>query len=121
MDRIKMIKEMNDYGYVFEDVKEDDKFEKIYKCYMSKKCNDEKFLRIKKMFDYCKDDEEFIKVMGNDYDKLCESFKSEKRGIVIKVDYDNMSINKVFELYKLGVKEVCKKGYIVENDIYIKK
>jgi hypothetical protein len=26
----------------------------------------------------------------------------------------------VFEVYKMGVKEVCKKGYIVENDMYKK-
>lgn len=95
---------------------------KKYKCYLSKKCNDEKFERIKKMFEYVKDDEKFIDFMGKEeYKKLNESYgMKEKRGEIVKVDYDGMNINDVFMNYKLGVKEVCKKGYIVENDIYKK-
>ena len=95
---------------------------KKYKCYLSKKCNDEKFERIKKMFEYVKDDEKFIDFMGKEeYKKLNESYgMKEKRGEIVKVDYDGMDINDVFMNYKLGVKEVCKKGYIVENDIYKK-
>lgn len=95
---------------------------KKYKCYLSKKCNDEKFERIKKMFEYVKDDEKFIDFMGKEeYKKLNESYgMKEKRGEIVKVDYDGMNINDVFMNYKLGVKEVCKKGYIVENDLYKK-
>ena len=96
--------------------------EKKYKCFLSKKCNDEKFYRIKKMFDYVKEDKKFIEFIGKDeYNKLVESYgKKENRGEVIKVDYNGMSILEVFNKYKMGVKEVCKKGYVVENDIYIK-
>ena len=95
---------------------------KKYKCYLSKKCNDEKFERIKKMFEYVKDDEKFIDFIGKEeYKKLNESYgMKEKRGEIVKVDYDGMNINDVFMNYKLGVKEVCKKGYIVENDLYKK-
>ena len=96
--------------------------DKKYKCYLSKKCNDEKFMRIKKMFEYVKDDDEFIKFMGKEeYRKLEESYgKKEVRGEVVKVNYDGMDIMEVFKMYKVGVKEVCKKGYIVENDMYKK-
>jgi hypothetical protein len=74
------------------------------------------------MFEYVKDDEEFVKFIGkNDYEKLLESYgKKEKRGEVIKVEFGGMSLLEVFKEYKMGVKEVCKKGYIVENDIYKK-
>lgn len=96
--------------------------DKKYKCFLSKKCNDEKFERVKKMFEYVKNDEKFIKFIGeNEYKKLEDSYgKKEKRGEVIKVNYDGMGIMEVFVNYKMGVKEVCKKGYIVENDIYRK-
>ena len=94
--------------------------DKKYKCYLSKKCNDEKFMRIKKMFEYVKDDDEFIKFIGKEeYKKLEESYgKKEMRGEVVKIDYDGMNINEVFGLYKLGVKEVLKKGYVMEGDVY---
>ena len=96
--------------------------DKRYKCYLSKKCNDEKFMRIKKMFEYVKDDDEFIKFMGKEeYNKLLESYgKKEVRGEVVRVDYDGMNINEVFSMYKLGVKEVLKKGYVMEGDVYKK-
>ena len=120
----KRIKSMIDYGFEVESVLvklSEVELEKKYKCYMSKICNDEKYSRIKKMFDYVKNDEKFVKYMGVDYDKLKESFINESRGEgVKKVDYNNMGIMEVFNLYKLGVKEVCKKGYKVENDVYIK-
>ena len=95
---------------------------KKYKCYLSKKCNDEKFERIKKMFEYVKDDEKFIDFMGKEeYKKLNESYgMKEKRGEIVKVDYDGMNINEVFSMYKLGVKEVLKKGYVMEGDVYVK-
>lgn len=95
---------------------------KKYKCYLSKKCNDEKFERIKKMFEYVKDDEKFIDFMGKEeYKKLNESYgMKEKRGEIVKIDYDGMNINDVFMNYKLGVKEVCKKGYVMEGDVYMK-
>ena len=94
--------------------------DKKYKCYLSKKCNDEKFIRIKKMFAYVKDNDEFIKFIGKEeYKKLEESYgKKEVRGEIVKVDYDGMNINEVFGLYKLGVKEVLKKGYVMEGDVY---
>ena len=121
MDIKKMCKEMEDYGFDYELSSDDDKMMKVYKCYLSKKCNDEKYSRIKKMFDYVKEDKKFIDLMGDDYKKLCDSFVNESRGEgVKKVEYDGMSIMDVFMNYKLGVKEVCKKGYKVENDIYIK-
>ena len=100
----------------------DDDLMKKYKCFLSKKCNDEKFERIKKMFEYVKDDKEFIDFIGRkEYNKLLESYgKKEKRGEVVKIDFNGMSIDEVFKLYRMGVKEVCRKGYIVENDIYKK-
>ena len=96
--------------------------DKKYKCYLSKKCNDEKFIRIKKMFEYVKDSKEFINFMGKEeYNKLLESYgKKGGRGEVVKVDYDGMNINEVFSMYKLGVKEVLKKGYVMEGDVYVK-
>lgn len=98
-----------------------EEIDKKYKCYLSKKCNDEKFKRIKKMFEYVKDDPKFKELMGPDYAKLMESYgKKEKRGEVVKIDFDGMNILEVFKEYKMGVKEVCKKGYTVENDTYKK-
>lgn len=125
MKREKMVLEM--VGSGFENEKflnelNDDDVMKKYKCYLSKKCNDEKFERIKKMFDYVKDDEGFKKFIGeNEYSKLLESYgKKEKRGEIVKIEFDSMSIDEVFKLYRMGVKEVCRKGYIVENDMYKK-
>lgn len=120
----KKIKVMMDEGFVGRDYKGSKvEVEKKYKCYLSKKCNDEKFERIKKMFEYVRNDDEFMKFMGSsEYGKLLESYgKKEKRGEVVKVNYDGMDIMEIFKKYKMGVKEVCKKGYIVENDIYKKK
>lgn len=118
----KMVKEMNDYGFEFVMCDDEDKMMKIYKCYCSKKCNDEKYNRIKKMFDYVKNDKDFVEYMGSDYNKLCGSFVSESRGEgKKKIDFNGMSIMDVFMNYKMGVNEVCKKGYKVnEKDIYIK-
>ena len=119
------IEEMVKGGFVSEnEVKgmNEVELDKKYKCYLSKKCNDEKFIRIKKMFEYVKDDDEFIKFIGKEeYRKLEESYgKKEMRGEVVKVDYDGMNINEVFGMYKLGVKEVLKKGYVMEGDVYVK-
>ena len=119
------IEEMVKGGFVSEnEVKgmNEVELDKKYKCYLSKKCNDEKFFRIKKMFEYVKDDDEFIKFIGKEeYRKLEESYgKKEMRGEVVKVDYDGMNINEVFGMYKLGVKEVLKKGYVMEGDVYVK-
>ena len=119
------IKEMEENGFVV--VGElvgmsEENVEKKYKCFLSKKCNDEKFERIKKMFEYVKDDKDFVEFMGKEeYNKLVESYgKKDSRGEVVKVNYDGMGIMEVFKMYKVGVKEVCKKGYIVENDMYKK-
>ena len=121
----KKIEEMVKSGFESEEVlikMNDEEIEKKYKCFLSKKCNDEKFERIKKMFEYVKENKDFIDFIGNEeYNKLVESYgKKEKRGEIVRMDYDGMSINDVFGMYKLGVKEVCKKGYKVENDVYIK-
>lgn len=96
--------------------------DKKYKCYLSKKCNDEKFMRIKKMFEYVKGNEEFIEFIGKDeYKKLEESYgKKEVRGEVVRIDYDGMNINEVFNIYKLGVREVLRKGYELDGDVYRK-
>ena len=119
------IKEMVENGFEKEDVlikMSDDEIEKKYKCFLSKKCNDEKFMRIKKMFEYVKEDKKFIEFIGKEeYNKLVDSYgKKEVRGEIVKVNYNGMNIDDVFKMYKLGVKEVCKKGYIVEDDIYKK-
>lgn len=121
----KKISEMVKNGFVDESVfvgMNDDEIEKKYKCYLSKKCNDEKFMRIKKMFEYVRDDEKFIEFIGKEeYNKLVESYgKKENRGEIVKVNYDGMGILEVFKVYKMGVKEICRKGYVVENDIYKK-
>jgi len=126
MDKIKMVKEMGDYGFDYDVNVNDDLFMKNYKCYLSKKCNDEKYSRIKKMFDYVKNDEKFVVYMGMDYKKLCESFINDSRGEgVKKIDFDGMDIMNVFSEYKLGVKEVLKKGYDVKmidgKEVYVKK
>ena len=121
----KMVKEMVESGFEnekFLNELNDDDVMKKYKCFLSKKCNDEKFMRIKKMFEYVKDNKDFVEFIGKEeYNKLYESYgKKEMRGEVIKVNYDGMNIMDVFKNYKMGVKEVCKKGYIVEDDIYKK-
>lgn len=121
----KKINEMVENGFEKENVlikMNDDEIEKKYKCYLSKKCNDEKFMRIKKMFEYVKEDKKFIEFIGKEeYNKLVESYgKKENRGEIVKVNYDGMDIMEVFKVYKMGVREVCKKGYIVENDMYKK-
>jgi len=121
----KRIKSMVDYEFESESVLtrlNEVELEKKYKCYMSKVCNDEKYNRIKKMFDYIKDNAEFKKYMGVDYDKLKESFVNASRGEGIKkVDYNGMSCTEVFNMYRLGVKEVCKKGYVLnDKEIYVK-
>jgi hypothetical protein len=120
-----MVKEMVESGFEnekFLNELNDDDVMKKYKCFLSKKCNDEKFMRIKKMFEYVKDNKDFVEFIGKEeYNKLYESYgKKEMRGEVIKVNYDGMNIMDVFKNYKMGVKEVCKKGYIVEDDIYKK-
>ena len=70
----KKIKEMVESGFEkegFLNELNDDDLMKKYKCFLSKKCNDEKFERIKKMFDYVKDDKEFIDLIGKEeYNKL---------------------------------------------------
>lgn len=119
------IEEMVKSGFVNENEvvgMNDIDLDKKYKCFLSKKCNDEKFIRIKKMFEYVKDNDEFIKFIGKEeYNKLKESYgKKEMRGEVVRVDYDGMNINEVFGIYKLGVKEVLKKGYVMEGDVYVK-
>ena len=118
----KKLKEMVEAGFVGKEYKGSaEEVSKKYKCYLSKKCNDEKFERIKKMFEYVKDDPKFKELMGPDYAKLMESYgKKEKRGEIVRMDFDGMNILDVFKEYKMGVKEVCKKGYTVENDTYKK-
>jgi len=121
MDLNKMKNEMLNYGFDFEESNDEDKLSKVYKCYLSKKCNDEKYARIKKMFDFVKDDPKFIKHMGADLAKLSESFSQEARGQgQKKIDFDGMNTFDVFKNFKLGEREVCKKGYKVENDTYVK-
>lgn len=125
MNREKIVGEMVVDGFEKESfLRElnDDDLGKKYKCFLSKKCNDGKFFRIKKMFEYVKDDKDFIGFIGKeDYNKLLESYgKKEVRGEVVRIDFNGMGILDVFKNYKMGVKEVCKKGYIVENDIYKK-
>ena len=77
MDIKKMVKEMSEYGFEFVMCDDEDKMNKIYKCYCSKKCNDDKYNRIKKMFDFVKNDDKFVEYMGNDFNKLCDSFVNE--------------------------------------------
>lgn len=117
------IKVMVESGFVSKEYSgNDSEVEKKYKCFLSKKCNDEKFERIKKMFEYVKDNQDFIKSIGkSEYDKLNDSYgKKEKRGEVVRVEYDGMDITDVFNQYKLGVKEVLRKGYTLDGDIYKK-
>ena len=125
MKREKMMMEMVESGFEnekFLNELNDDDVMKKYKCFLSKKCNDEKFERIKKMFEYVRDDDKFKQFVGqSEYGKLLESYgKKEKRGEIVRIDFDGMDIMEVFKEYKMGVKEVCKKGYIVENDMYKK-
>ena len=102
----------------------DEEIEKKYKCFLSKKSNDEKFERIKKMFEYLKNDEDFIKFMGKEeFTKLEESYgKREKRGQVLSIDYSGLTPDEAFAKYRVGVKEVLKKGYVLnDSDTYEKK
>lgn len=102
----------------------EEEVDKKYKCFLSKKCNDEKFERIKKMFEYVKNDEAFIEYMGKeDFAKLDESYgKKDKRGQSVTIDFTGMSANEVFDKYRMGVKEILKKGYkLNEKDVYEKK
>lgn len=130
--RMSDMKEMVNEGFVdgkeFEKMNDIDK-DKKYKCYLSKKCNDEKFERIKKMFEYVKEDSKFVEFMGKkEYDKLVESYgKKEKRGEIVKVNYDGMDVLDVFMNEKKGVNEIIKKGYDVDMckgkgmGVYVKK
>jgi len=117
--RMSDMKEMVEVGFVdekeFKGMSDVDK-DKKYKCYLSKKCNDEKFERIKKMFEYVKEDKKFVEFIGKDeYKKLEESYgKKEKRGEIVKVDYDGMDVLDVFMKDKKGVSEIVKKGYSVD-------
>lgn len=90
----------------------------------SKKCLDEKFRREKKMFDFMirvLDEKDCIKELGiGDWEKLKRYYGKEERGEKVVKDYDGKDIMKVFKEEGLGVKEVCKKGYVVENDVYVK-
>ena len=94
----------------------DENVEKKYKCFLSKKCLDEKFYRIKKMFEYVKDDKEFIDFIGKEeYNKLVESYgKKDKRGENYYKSYNDLDVLDVFMNEKLGVKEIIKKGYVVD-------
>ena len=122
-DMKKKISVMVESGFVGKDYKgSDSEVEKKYKCFLSKKCNDEKFERIKKMFEYVKDNQDFIQFIGtSEYEKLNDSYGlKEKRGEVVRIEFDNMDITEVFNKYKLGVKEVLRKGYTMDGDIYKK-
>ena len=120
----KKIQEMVDAGFEKEAfLKElnDLDLMKKYKCFLSKKCNDDKFERIKKMFEFCKDLEDFAEYMGEaDFAKLDESYgKKDKRGQSVMIDFAGLTPIEAFTKYKVGVKEVLKKGYILnEKDIY---
>lgn len=90
----------------------------------SKKCLDEKFKREKKMYDFMVsrlDEKECIKELGiDDWEKLKKYYGKDERGEKVVKNYDGLDIVMVFKSEGLGVKEVCKKGYIVENDVYVK-
>lgn len=123
----KKIQEMVEAGFEKEDFLNqlnDLDLMKKYKCFLSKKCNDDKFERIKKMFEFCKDIENFAEYMGEvDFAKLEESYgRKDKRGQSVAVDFSGLTAIEAFTKYKVGVKEVLKKGYILnEKDIYVRK
>ena len=120
----KKIAEMVEAGFVTKGYKgSEEEVDKKYKCFLSKKCNDEKFERIKKMFEYVKSDPAFKDYMGSDFDKLDESYgKKDKRGQIVSVDYTGMTPQEAFSQFKVGVKEVLKKGYTLnDKDLYEKK
>ena len=120
----KKIAEMVEAGFVTKSYKgTEEEVDKKYKCFLSKKCNDEKFERIKKMFEYVKSDPAFKDYMGLDFAKLDESYgKKDKRGQIVTVDYTGMSPDEAFKAYRVGVKEVLKKGYTLnDKDLYEKK
>lgn len=90
----------------------------------SKKCLDEKFRREKKMYDFMVSklsESECIKELGiDDWEKLKKYYGKNERGEKVVKNYDGLNIMEVFKSEGLGVKEVCKRGYIVENDVYVK-
>lgn len=90
----------------------------------SKKCLDLKFEREKKMFELLVSEvsnDVIVDSIGvEDWEKLSNYYSKEGRGKVVVVNYDGMSLYDVFKEYKLGVKEVVKKGYKVVNDVYYK-
>lgn len=126
------MKEMVNEGFVnekeFNGMNEIER-EKKYKCYLSKKCNDEKFMRVKKMFEYVCEDKKFVEFIGEkEYKKLEESYgKKEKRGEIIKKDYNGVDVLDVFMNEKKGVNEIIKKGYDIDMSkgkgmgVYVKK
>lgn len=97
---------------------------KMKKNESSKKCLDEKFKREKKMFDFMVrvlDEKDCIKELGiDDWEKLKKYYGKDERGEKVIKNYDGLNIMDVFKNEGLGVKEVCKKGYVVENDVYVK-
>ena len=97
---------------------------KVKKNESSKKCLDEKFRREKKLFDFMVrmlNEKDCIKELGvDDWEKLKKYYSKEERGEKVVKNYDGLDIMKVFKEEGLGVKEVCRKGYVVENDKYIK-
>lgn len=90
----------------------------------SKKCLDEKFRREKKMFDFMVsrlNEKECINELGlEDWEKLKKYYGKEERGEKVVKNYDGRKIYDVFKDEGLGVKEVCRRGYVVENDVYVK-
>lgn len=102
----------------------DEEVDKKYKCFLSKQCNDEKFDRIKKMYAFCKDLDSFAEYMGKEeLAKLETSYgKKDKRGQSVMIDFSGMSANEAFIQYRMGVKEILRKGYVLnDDDTYSKK
>lgn len=57
------------------------------------------------MFEYVKDDKEFIDFIGKEeYNKLVESYGKKEKREVVRIEYDGMNIMDVFKNYKMGVK-----------------
>lgn len=90
----------------------------------SKKCLDEKFKREKKMYDFMiskLSEKECINELGvEDWEKLKKYYGKESRGEKVVKNYDGLNMMDVFKNEGLGVKEVCKKGYILEGEVYKK-
>lgn len=97
---------------------------KMMKNESSKKCLDEKFKREKKMFDFMVkmlDESECINELGvEDWEKLKRYYVKESRGEKIVKNYDGLNMMEVFKSEGLGVKEVCKKGYELVGEVYVK-